>query len=111
MTVNSRDGRTRLRMNSIALLPGLATMYPAFLLASTFGAKIAAMSGNPVWLAPAVVVGLLGVAWLAFGVLARRGHQSIQDLADRIERRIAEVTSTKVQSPSLDEDRGVRDKS
>lgn len=93
LNVTSRDGRTRLRMRSIALFPGLLVFYPAFMgTAITLGALTNHHVHLPLIYVCAIVLAVLTSAWGLFGLLTRRSHKAMQDLADRVAFRISEAT-------------------
>ena len=111
LSVTSRDGRTRLRTRSLAIFPGLITIYPAFIGTVIALAKLSESHlVVPQWLPATLAVGIFALAWGVFVVLSRRSHDAMKHLVDRIADRIAEVTNsnsakTGAESPASLEDR------
>jgi hypothetical protein len=86
--VVARNGRTKLRVKSNALMQALMTLHPAFI-----GSVIAlgALSERGMVMAGAgIAVGLTVVGGIAFRSLTKFGHRRAEELADSLQTKIEE---------------------
>lgn len=87
--VTSRNGRTRLKVKSNALLQMIMTLHPG-LMATLITVGSLSERGMG-WLAAWLGFAIMTVAVFLFTVLTKKGHQKAEALADDLRNRIAET--------------------
>lgn len=92
INVTSRNGRTRLKVKSNSLFPGLMALYPGFVASLLTVASMAERGMG--WLGAAIGAGIMLLATGVFRLLTKSGHRRAEQLADSMRERIALAIAT-----------------
>lgn len=100
--VTSRNGRTRVKVKSNALMQAIMTLHPGLI---TTLITVGSLSERGLgWLAAWIGFAIVTVAVFLFTVLTKKGHQKAEKMADDLRDRIAETLAYQIkESPSAAE--------
>lgn len=101
--LTSRNGRTKVKVRSNALLQALMTLHPAFI--TSIIAMGALTERGMAGLGAGIAIAAMSVGATLFSILTRSGHQKAEILADqlkdKIQETIAEEGATPMQTSDL----------
>jgi hypothetical protein len=98
VTVNSRNGRTRLTVKSTPLFAFLMGAYPA-VMGSIISAASLSEAGYIGW-GIAAAAAFVAVGATAFSFLLKHGHEKARDLTEKLRGRISEEMANRIESPA-----------
>lgn len=107
--LTSRNGRTKVKVRSNALLQAVMTLHPAFI--TSIIAMGALTERGMAGLGAGIAIAAMSVGATLFSILTRRGHQKAEHLADQLKDKIQEtiaeegVQQSQASDPQIEQER------